>query len=447
MRSVLRAFLTVSDRFAIARSLTATILVSGLILVVNLISGIVLARSLGPTGRGELAIAMLWPPLIAGLGMLSVSDAVTYFVGRDGERTGAILSSSLLIGIVQALVLYGAGWVILPHLLADKPTTVVNASLFYLLVIPLNPLIGYPLAVLQGRLLLHPFNLVRASVHVLYTAALMALWATHSVSVQTALGASLLATFFTCLLTFWLVAIRVHIGLHFSIAIVRSLLRYGIRLHVGNVALFVAQRVDLLALTFLAPSAELGNYVVASAIGAVAGLVPSAVSMVLFPVFSNRDKDTLSHALARFILVGAGITVVAGPILAIVLPWMLPYLFGAIFVPAKATSVILVLASLVRGWNQMLSSILRGSGSPVLASAGEVGGLLVLTILLAYLVPQSGAYGAAIAVLLGALSTCAWAVFQTFRISRLSRRGLLSYWSTDLKRFRMLLRGAPVSGQ
>jgi O-antigen/teichoic acid export membrane protein len=414
--------------------------------VVNVGSGVVLARALGPTGRGDLAIAMLWPPLIAGLGMLSVSDAVTYFVGRDGERASDILSSSLLLGIVQGLVLLGAGWLVLPHLLAGKPSSVISASLFFLLVVPLNPFIGYPLAVLQGRLFMQPFNLARASIHVFYTAALVALWGAGAVTVQTALAASLLATVLTCLLTFRLVATRVEVQLHFTLGIIRSLLKYGIRLHIGSVAVFVSQRVDLLALTFLASSAALGNYVVASAIGAVAGLVPSAVSMVLFPVFSNRDRDTLSRALARFTLVGGGTTVLAAPIFAFVFPWMLPYLFGSAFAPAKPTSVILILASLVRGWNLMLSSILRGSGSPMLASAGEVGGLVILAILLINWAPQYGAYGAALAVLVGALTTCAWAMFQSFRVSRLSMRRMLSYWSADLERFRMLVSEPHVGG-
>src|SRR5207253_2442491 len=130
----------------------------------------------------------------------------------------------------------------------------------------------------------------------------------------------------------------------------------------------------------------------------------------------------------RFTLVGSAITLAAGPILAIGLPWMLPYLFGSIFSPARATSMILVFAYLVRGWNQMLSSILRGSGSPMLASAGEVGGLVVLAILLIFVVPEFGAQGAAIAVLLGALSTWVWDFIQTFRVSRLNWRRLLSYW-------------------
>ena len=429
----------VYGRFELARSLPATILVSIFIQAVNLGSGVVLARALGPSSRGDLAIAMLWPTLIAGVGGLGIAEAITYYTGRDGERSGEVLSSALLVGIVQSVILLAAGWLLVPHLLAGKPSGVLDVTRLYLWIIPLFPLTLYPLAVLQGKLLVGRFNLARASVHVMYTAALITLWGVHAVTVHSALEASLLATILTFVLTFWLVTTRVHIRL-VSLAVVRSLLSYGAKLHLGNVAALIAQRVDLLALTFLASSAALGNYVVASAMGAGAALIPSAVSTVLFPLFSKRESDAVPKGVARFVLLAGAVTVIAAPFLALVLPWVLPFLFGPAFAAARATSMILVLAYLIRGWNQMLSSILRGTGRPIAASVGELGGLVVMTAFLVALVPRSGAYGAAIAVLIGACSMFAWVGFQTLRGSRLTRKRLLSYWSADIAAFRHLIR-------
>jgi O-antigen/teichoic acid export membrane protein len=429
----------VYGRFELARSLPATILVSVFIQFVNLGSGVVLARALGPSSRGDLAIAILWPTLIAGVGGLGIAEAITYYTGRNSDRSGEVLSSALLVGIVQSVILLAAGWLMVPYLLAGKPQGVLDVTRLYLWIIPLFPLTLYPLAVLQGRLLVGRFNLARASIHVLYTVALLTLWGVHAVTVHGALEASLLATLLTFVLTFWLVATRIHIRL-VSISVVRSLLTYGAKLHLGNVAALVAQRVDLLALTFLASSAVLGNYVVASAMGAAAALIPSAVSTVLFPLFSKRDSDAVPHGVARFMLLAGAVTVIAGPILALVLPSILPYLFGPAFAAARTTAMILVLAYLFRGWNQMLSSILRGTGRPIVASVGELGGLVIMTAFLVALVPGSGAYGAAIAVLIGACSMFAWVGFQTLRGSRLTTRRLLAFWSADFTALRHLIR-------
>ena len=45
-----------------------------------LISGPLLARTLGLDGRGQLAALLLWPNVIALLGTLGLPSAVTYFL-------------------------------------------------------------------------------------------------------------------------------------------------------------------------------------------------------------------------------------------------------------------------------------------------------------------------------------------------------------------------------
>lgn len=438
----LHAIQSVFGRFAVARTLPSTILVSLGIQAVNLCGGVVLARALGPTDRGYLALAMVWPTLIAAVGGLGVGEAATYLIGRNADRLSEIFSASLILGLIQSLLLIVMGWLTIPHLIAGKPSVVISASLFYLWVIPLFPFTAAPLAVLQGRLWLGPFNLARASVHVFYTAILLALWVEQGVSIRSALAASLIASSLTLFITFGLVAKRVRLKLRFSLHDMRPLLTYGVKLHLGNVASLLIQRADLVALALLASAATLGNYVVATAVAAGAGLVPAAASMVLFPIFSNRDQDSLGHGVARFAIVAGGFTIVAGPILAIALPWVLPYLFGSVFASAKFISIILVAAYLIRGWNQMLSSILRGSGVPLATSVGEIGGLVVTAALLIYLVPWSGAHGAAISVVVGACSTFAWLAFQTFRVSKLTTERIWTFWSLDIAAFTRLIRHA-----
>jgi O-antigen/teichoic acid export membrane protein len=161
--------------------------------------------------------------------------------------------------------------------------------------------------------------------------------------------------------------------------------------------------------------------------------------MVLFPVFSILDKDSLANGVARFALVAGSLTTLVGPILAIALPQALPYLFGAAFADAKVTATILVSAYLIRGWNQMLSSILRGAGQPLMTSMGEIGGLLIMAALLIYLVPRFGAEGAAASVLAGSLSTFVWLAVRTLRTSNLSTARLWSFWSHDVAALRQLV--------
>src|SRR5919106_1494778 len=71
---------------------------------VNVATGLLLARELGPHDRGVLLAVMLWPGLLATLAGLGVAEAVAYSVARRQERLGVITGSAIAIGLAQAAV-------------------------------------------------------------------------------------------------------------------------------------------------------------------------------------------------------------------------------------------------------------------------------------------------------------------------------------------------------
>lgn len=67
-----------------------TLFAQGAILLVNVATGVIAARLLGPSGRGELAAVSLWlilPPMLAVSGTRS---AVIYFTGRSPEQAASV---------------------------------------------------------------------------------------------------------------------------------------------------------------------------------------------------------------------------------------------------------------------------------------------------------------------------------------------------------------------
>lgn len=80
---------------------------------INLILGIgtsvILARILGPEGRGIYALAMLLPSIIVTFGNLGIGPATVYFVARGEFRKQEILGNNVLlsIGISSIGVLLG----------------------------------------------------------------------------------------------------------------------------------------------------------------------------------------------------------------------------------------------------------------------------------------------------------------------------------------------------
>jgi O-antigen/teichoic acid export membrane protein len=409
----------------------ATVATTLLIQVVTLGSGIILARSLGPSDRGVAAAAMLWPTLLASIGGLGIAEGVTFFSGREAKGPSTILTSALALGAVQTIVLLLLGSLLLPLFLAGKAAT-LSAAFYYLLIIPLYPLTLYPISVLQGRMNLWAFNVARLSVHVAYTGFLIALWTQKAVTVRSALTASLAATAVTAMLSFWLIARRGHWVWRMDSDGLRALIAFGAKLHLGNVATIIASKLDIVVLTIFASAQALGIYVVATAVGTVVGLVPGAIAMVLYPRFVRLSTADRQMTLSRLLLVGITVTFSAGPVMVIALPRLIPFIFGKAFVSAVPVAAVLVVGYLIRGYNGMLVALLRGAGQPLRASTGEMIGLILFAGCLPVLTGRFGSAGTATALTIAAAATLVWMVIQAGSATRLSLPRLWSLWKADV---------------
>lgn len=64
------------------KSISLTFATSALIQLVTIVSGVIVARLLGPQGRGELAAIFLWAVILVDFGTLGLMESVTYAAAR-----------------------------------------------------------------------------------------------------------------------------------------------------------------------------------------------------------------------------------------------------------------------------------------------------------------------------------------------------------------------------
>src|SRR5271157_4732177 len=106
-----------SNRRAYAQTFAATVAIR----CMGVVSGVMAARLLGPTGRGELAVIIFLPMLLVTLGGLELPRSLAYEVSRVDEIPRSLIATSFWLaiglGVLQALLLA----VLLPlYLSADK---------------------------------------------------------------------------------------------------------------------------------------------------------------------------------------------------------------------------------------------------------------------------------------------------------------------------------------
>jgi O-antigen/teichoic acid export membrane protein len=380
------------------RDATLAIATGFAIQAVLVVTGVLLARMLGPDGRGYLAALILWPLVITQLGNLGIPSALTYSIARDPLSSRAIARLGLSFAIPQALLLtaFQALWLLL--ILNGDPDEVRTAGWLTLGLVPGMLAHQYGLGLLQGQLRLRLFNGLRLLPWLLYALGVSALFALGEDAIVPVIGV-LLAGYWTS------GSIAVISGLRFSrgggAASVdrRFLVSFGLRGLLSSISAVDVLRPDQVVLAlFLAP-ADLGLYVVGLAFTNLPYFIAKSVGLITFPwVASAQHKADARRTMWSLFWVTTGIALVLVAGLCAVAHWLVPFFFGGDFSDAVTVTYIVLPGMIFLSARRVLSEGLKGRGYPLAGTLGELLSLAWIAVALAVFVPLWGIYGAAVAL-------------------------------------------------
>ena len=394
-----------------------------------------LARALGPSGRGTYA-ALTMPILVLGIaGTLGTQDAASYFVAKRGLRPADAIRLLLLL-LIPASVLAGAVGVALGHYLFRPPSTDYRAFLFLLGALPLQIVFNMLLGAVTGAGDVRGVN--GAKVFPTVARAIVILVLVVTVPVTPYLAAMVLL--WSPLLGVGWILYRQPLRLRrqsSTVGIARSeFIRFSLAAFPGVLATISTARLDQVIGLPLIGSRELGLYAVAVSIAELAMVVPVAARTALLGYRSYpgvaRDQQQLSRVV---VAVTAAACVVLG-----IGSWVLiPPIFGQEFQGAVVPCLILLVATVVYSASTSLSAILLSLGRAgsqsrklVLGSVVGVGSLIALR--------RFGAEGASLATLLGYTTTALLCCAELARSHGLSARDSLRLQRRDVVWVRESLR-------
>ena len=386
------------------KNLSVSIVITVIIQIVNILTGILAARLLLPEGRGELAVIMLWPAIIFSLGAIGLPDSIAYHVAQR-KSPHKIYGTALWVSAALSLLLGVFGFILIPLVLKKYDRGIIALALWFLFLIPLNFWTLLNGSIFLGQRLLHRYNILRVSVHVGYLAGIGVLYALHRATLAGFVIAYLGSIVLNLTIgSIWLLQ-RHWLDLSFDYAVAKELISFGLKSHMGSMASFFNLRLDQMVMSiFLAPTA-MGLYVVAVSIAGGASLVASTISFVTFSYVANAQGASKSETFGRLVRLGICASVLSAIVLLIMTPAILNTFFGPAFAAATLTTRILTIAGIFLGVNTILSAGLKAMGDPLLSSKAEFISLSITVLSLSLLLPRYQIVGAAWASLLAYGST------------------------------------------
>jgi O-antigen/teichoic acid export membrane protein len=363
---------------------------------VSLVASVLIARSVGPSGRGHLVTLATWGQVLAWVSGLSIDKAL---IASRTSSPGTDPAPLVRSGVTVMLLAGGLG---------AAASVAVGASLFdhwYLLALIPAVVLGTVLVDARAATLLvadrwRPYVLLRGAQPVVYLAGCAVAFAVPGLGDATRVGVFALAL----VASVWLPALalggaagprlrrpdRVH---------VRALAGFGAKYHAGLVLHFLNSRIDLLAMPLLFSAAQVGVYAVATSAGQIVALLGSAslIRGLAGRTVRGRRVDRAGRVLAVAVAAGSG-----G-----LSTWLIPLFFGEAFAGAVRPAQLLCVGGVLMYVLQGLNGKLAGDGSPQATILVNAVGTVSFMILLVFARTIDGVAVANVVSTALALA-CAW---------------------------------------
>jgi O-antigen/teichoic acid export membrane protein len=223
-------------------------------------------------------------------------------------------------------------------------------------------------------------------------------------------------------------------GVQTDAGLAKQMLSYGAKVHVGQVSGLANVNLDQVLMAAWLPPAYLGLYVVAVSSAGLSQMLSQAVQTVTMPGIAREASDTergtiLQSVFRRYWLLSLGIMLA----MAVILPLLIPIIFGRAFSPAIWPAEVLLLASCFKGAEQVLGGGAGASGNPWLGSKASLVALVVTVGLLYALLRRIGIMGAAIATAAAYLAELTVVIYGLRRTHSISPGSLFRFNFKDLQ--------------
>jgi O-antigen/teichoic acid export membrane protein len=367
-------------------------------LVLSIASGMIIARMLGPQGKGAVYLIMQIVSIGAAFFSLGIGPSLLYYLKQNAFTKYEATTFSLLYTIVVTAVILFLFFFFKDYFLSLlRHSITVGMLSFAIVLMILNILINFwGYVIMDNDSGVKTWSIISVFGNVLYFVVLFFLVYSFSKGVEGALVA-LLAS---CLLR--IAILGKYIFLHgFSFKKMpannlKAIFKYALGIFIGNLFLTGVYRIDVFFVNNILSVSELGIYSASVNVSELLLLIPSAVGIALFPHLTSLNKADQVETMSKIGRLSFILGVVGSLFLVIIAYPFIIIVFGPKFKDAFIPTLLLLPGLLAMTLNYAYANYLNAIGKPFVAAKIFATGLVVNIILNWTLLKTFGINGAAI---------------------------------------------------
>lgn len=408
-----------------------TVITQFFLLIPTTAASIITARVLGPEGKGQLTLILLFPILAVTFGRMGMGHAINYYASKISP-TRLILNSFVLSAFLGVLLIV----ITLPliHFLKNSFFEEISEKtlIFICFLIPFSLLHMHLNAVMQGYYKINYYNFLIIGKPIIYLSTLVVLIIILKLGLFGAIiswAISLLAAFF--LSVFFILKEFKLEEIKLDFRFMKQLLTFGTKSHIGNIFKDLTYRADILIVSFFLSSAFVGYYTVAVILAEIAWRIPNAIGTVLLSRIAHLDK-----AQARFFtpLVCRRILLPAMAVCLIIFVLsenLITFAFGKEFQLSSSALVLLLPGIFAFTIWKVLATDIIAQGHPTAYSFTAALGFCTMIVMDLLLIPRLGINGAAIGSSISYIASTIFVIYIYIKITKNSLKSLLIPLKSD----------------
>jgi len=394
---------------------------NALMLCSGVVTSLMGAWALGPAGRGDLIVVLMWPGIFVLLAQFGLPMAYRFWAAKQPESISALFSNALIIALLVGFTALGAAWIVIPHLIGHRSPEVVRLAQIYALMIPMTLLTDLMRGLLEGA---RRFRWVAALRLIFFGAQLVTyifLWFESELTVASAMYTVLAAAVFSLIVSFIAIWRELRPRWEPGFGELRTSLRYGLRDYPGVLTEFVNWRLDLMMLVGVASSTSVGLYSIAVRLSDITTVLASSVGDALMPeVAASKKAGEATRIVTRSLRLTLFAHLLILAPLWMAAPYILRFAYGEGFVPVTNVLRLLMVASVIWSAGAIVISGLNGLGHPGLSTISRIAAALIMVVTLTVWLPKWGIVGAALASICGYSVMFGVALFWFLRQQKIS---------------------------
>ena len=366
------------------------------IVALQLGQGILLARLLGPEGRGQYATSVLYTQLLLYIGLFGGLEVICRYAAKGSSDPATLRRAALRLGLTTGVATAALAILLSMVALPDEKRFLIPMAVLCSFSIVGQHAMLIMTAVDRGSGEFGKYNARRVTAAASFPVLLLITACLAEVQVITAcllFVAASLVSMLACL-----------IGLPRPLSgpsrpPVRQLLHESRPYAFSMFATDLFERLDLLLVLWLVPLVDQGFYAAMVPVVYPLTVIPNTLGLFLFNAGASRDSRLKTRDVHRILGSSVAVQTATTTAFMLLVGPLVVFLYGSAFGPAVIFALWLAPVSAIKGILQGLDSYLKGRGRPLAPVRARLVGMVVMLVMTSLLFDRFGAVAVAMSAL------------------------------------------------